>query len=167
MKLIPVPTRKHLYFTVVDDWLYDLLSRFKWYALPDARTGKVYVAATNPDDYTKQFRMSRLILGLTNPKIQADHANRNTLDNRCCNLRVATHAQNLQNQPPNRRNKSGYKGVYHDADGWHARITADHITNYLGTFPTPEDAARAYDTEATQVHGEFAYINFPTKKGRK
>jgi hypothetical protein len=37
---------------------------------------------------------------------------------------------------------------------WHA----DQL--YLGKFLTEEDAARAYDAKAKELHGEFANLNF-------
>lgn len=161
MKLIPVPTRKHLYFTVVDDWLYDVLSRFEWRAITNGRSGKVYAAVRNPIDTTKMVHMSRLILGLTDTRKEVDHANQNALDNRSCNLRVATRTQNEWNKQPYKRNKSGYKGVILSRGSWRAQIQAYGIISYLGTFPTAEAAARAYDAEATKLHGEFAWLNFP------
>lgn len=63
---------------------------------------------------------------------------------------------------PNKRNKSGYKGVsYHYRTGkWVAQIKIGKQT-CLGRFPTPEEAARAYDRAAFEAWGSDCYLNFP------
>jgi hypothetical protein len=44
---------------------------------------------------------------------------------------------------------------------WMAYITLNRRQRYLGTFTTPESAARAYDAAPTRLFGEFARLNFP------
>ena len=60
-----------------------------------------------------------------------------------------------------RHNKSGYKGVSREGNGWRAQIQ-DAGKNYrLGTFDTPEEAYEAYKKEAIKRHGEFANSGEP------
>lgn len=86
-----------------------------------------------------------------------DHKNGNSLDNRLCNLRRATKAQNCQNSKTPRNNTSGFKGVTKltYASGI-VRFTAQIKGTYLGTFDTPEEAHAAYVAKATELFGEFA-----------
>jgi len=45
------------------------------------------------------------------PELEIDHINHCKTDNRICNLRSVTHAENVKNMPRQRRNKSGVPGV--------------------------------------------------------
>jgi hypothetical protein len=92
-----------------------------------------------------------------------DHANRNTLDNRRENLRDATGSQNAANRPVRCTSTTGFKGVSRapTKGKWTARIGANWNPRHLGTYSTPEDAARAYDAAARVAYGEFAFLNFP------
>lgn len=90
---------------------------------------------------------------------EVDHINRNPLDNRRENLRLATHSQNGANKAhPN--SASGYRGVYKASKNrWHARIKVDGRPLYLGSFGSPHDAARRFNEAAIEKYGEFAVLN--------
>jgi hypothetical protein len=91
-----------------------------------------------------------------------DHRNGDGLDNRRGNLRAATQAQNHAN----RRKTVGtskYLGVnWAPPEGkWRAVICTNRRAKFLGLFHDEDDAARAYDRAAREIHGEFARLNFP------
>ncbi|MHC4389402.1 MAG: HNH endonuclease, partial [Planctomycetota bacterium] len=90
-----------------------------------------------------------------------DHINGDGLDNRKANLRLATVAQNAWNA--NKRNpRSGYKGVCFAGEKrlWRAAIVCNRKRIHLGYFRDRTTAAKAYDTAAKRLHGEFASLNF-------
>lgn len=60
--------------------------------------------------------------------------------------------------------KSGYRGVRRHGRRYVARITWERKTHNLGTFPTAEEAARAYDAKARELHGTYALLNFPERE---
>ena len=95
-----------------------------------------------------------------------DHINGDRSDNRIANLREATVAQNIANQKRPKRNTSGFKGVSHTKKGavgrpWAANISHGNRKRWLGSFATKEEAAKAYDAAALELHKEFANLNFP------
>lgn len=87
-----------------------------------------------------------------------DHVNGDKTDNRIANLRLATVAQNIQNQKIHRDNTSGYKGVvfHKPTKKWMARIKANDQVHYLGVFDKPEEAYTAYMDASRRLHGEFS-----------
>jgi hypothetical protein len=97
------------------------------------------------------------------PDMQVDHANKNTLDNRRCNLRICTPSQNLMNRGKSRGNTTGRKGVNKDKrrqrKSYRARITANKKTFNLGYFEELDEAGAAYEKGAKKHHGKFARIN--------
>jgi len=121
-------------------------------------------------DFTKSFyaqryrgvSMAREILGCEKGE-DAEHWNGNTLDNRRQNLRKATRQQNCQNRKMRSDSKCGFKGIrWHKADSnWQVRIQHQGKRLHGGSFHTAEEAARAYDTIAQRLYGQFARLNFP------
>jgi hypothetical protein len=112
--------------------------------------------------YGKEYRAHRIVWEMHNgeiPKgILIDHINRIKTDNRIENLRLATHTQNLQNQP-GRRGVSGLpKGVQlTSSNKFRAKIRINGLSTHLGTFNTAEEAGEAYTKKSIELHGEFAY----------
>lgn len=68
------------------------------------------------------------------------------MDQGPADLRVVPHAHNMQNRTrPNKKNTSGYRGVYFKKNRgtWEAWAGVKYMKHYIGSFRTPEDAARA------------------------
>ncbi len=176
MKQIPLSqgsNRKHKklnLFAQVDDEDFERLNAFKWCAHKDKNT--FYVLRTVREN-GKQYSvlMHRVILGITDPKILVDHEDHNGLNCQKYNLRKCTNSQNCANVTP--RGKSKYLGVslkiekFKKVNGeisvyvkWCASICLNRKHFHIGLFKTEEDAAKAYDKKAKELHKEFANLNF-------
>lgn len=108
-----------------------------------------------------RFLNHRIVFALTHGRWPAggvDHANLVKTDNRPCNLREATHAENMQNRAAQARNTSGFKGVsWQPRRGkWYAYIRVNGKQKNLGSFDTAGDAAAAYAAASLKFHKEFA-----------
>lgn len=121
-------------------WYRHYWKHHQWYAVTHIhKNGRV----------DGNLSMHRLIL---NPPVnrQVDHINRDSLDNRRCNLRAATAAQNQWNHPlrPNitRHRRWGT---------WRAFIGQSGEKRYIGSFKTREAAEAAYKDAARESRGEF------------
>lgn len=88
-----------------------------------------------------------------------DHINGDPSDNRLVNLRNCSQAENARNVRVHRDTASGLKGAYRDKNKWTSRIFVNGKNVHLGTFPSPERAAAAYDAAARKLHGAFARTN--------
>ncbi len=149
------------HIVLVDKEDYDLISEHRWY-LSNIRLKIPYAVTGNLKRYNgKRLRMHRLIMN-AGPNQFIDHVNRNGLDNRRCNLRFCTRAQNNQNSyiP---KGVSKFKGVSWAKSRtiWEARIGVNHRLIFIGYFENEIEAAEAYDKAALKHFGEFARINFP------
>jgi hypothetical protein len=88
------------------------------------------------------------------PAEQIDHINRIKDDNRICNLREATNAQNSINRLTQRNNRLGICGVYFARGKYVAGVTLNGRTTYLGRFVTAQEAAEAHRLALVSLHGE-------------
>lgn len=84
-----------------------------------------------------------------------DHINRNPSDNRICNLRIATLAQNMQNTK-RAKGKAGLRGVVKMEGRFAAFISHNNRRLYLGLFDTAEAAHKVWCEAAVKLRGEFA-----------
>ncbi|MBU1260594.1 MAG: HNH endonuclease [Planctomycetes bacterium] len=118
----------------------------------------------------KRVLISRFVTN-AGPDQLVDHRNRNPLDNRRCNLRIATHRQNNLNKI--RKNSSGYIGVNIKCQkGKYACIAKFHLANGKeATFRLPDCpenriiAAFARDKFVLQAgEDDYAPLNFPCFK---
>ena len=161
MRIIPL-TKGHV--APVDDEDYDELSRFNWQV---DEWGYAVRYQGLPGGKQTTIRMHRQILNAPRG-VEIDHVNRDTLDNRRENLRVATRRQNMANTSKGPRNTSGFKGVSSDrARGtFRATIKGPEKSVFLGRFTTAVAAAKAYDVAALKMFGEFARTNFGHGKRR-
>ena len=179
-KEIIIESKAHGTHTVlIDEEDWDKVKQYKWY-LNKARTGKIYVRANidNPAGgvrihevngkvykYPKQTTIPLHRVIMNTPKgMYTDHIDGNTLDNRKENLRVCTNAQNCWNREKNKNNTYGYKGIKFDARRrlapWQVYVGHHGNRIYVGNYATPEEAARAYDKKAKELHGDYARLNF-------
>jgi hypothetical protein len=149
---------------LIDDEDYDLAARYRWYA--KVVDSKIYAATSHSGASGVPKRPICMHVLLTGYDL-TDHRNGDGLDNRHENLRVATQAQNLMNRGCPSNNTSGFKGVSQKRDKWVAGIRAGNVVRKIGGFATAEAAARAYDAMAIELHGEFAWLNFPDDPARE
>ena len=141
---------------IVDAGDVPIVSGINWFA-SECR-GKTYAIrnTSKTGDSQRAKSMHRLLLCPEN-SMQVDHINGNGLDNRRCNLRIATHAQNQWNVGRPKTNTSGIKGVRYDkARGkWRASIWVNGKRKHVGCFANIDDAAMAYANAVITAHGEF------------
>ena len=81
---------------------------------------------------------------------EIDHINRDKLDNRWDNLRLANRTSNQANKTAQKNNRLQLKGVSEDRGRYRARININGKTVTIGSFGSPEKAHEAYQQKAKQ-----------------
>jgi hypothetical protein len=151
-------------FATVSAGDYQRISGHRWYAhwvpaTQSFRAVRMTRERGGPRD-SLEF-MHRVLMGVTDSKLDVDHINHDTLDNRRDNLRVATRSANASNQRKVPGTSSRFKGVTWRIRErkWFAQITSNYKRRGLGYFDSEVAAAEAYDRAALEMHGEYANTN--------
>jgi hypothetical protein len=134
---------------LVDDEDYERLAGRKWWAMHTH--GHWYASSNYGRGPSGGNRMMHRVILDAPKELFVDHINGDGLDNRRCNLRLATRSENQRNRRMTKGKR--FKGIRRNGERW-----VSHIT--LGTFDTEEAAARAYDQAAKLLFGDFARLNF-------
>lgn len=101
-------------------------------------------------------RLAYLMMTGAWPTDGMDHKNGHRADNRWCNLRPATPAQNARNRKETQRGSAtGVRGVRPHGNKFIAHIRVDGKRKHLGTFPTIVEASVMYQKAAREAFGEF------------
>lgn len=157
--------------TLVDAGVYYDLIKYKWHAR--GHGNNLYAARIVSRSISKNrlhSYMARELIGAPSGLI-VDHINRNTLDNRRSNLRVATRHQNCRNALKKNSRigtigtaKNMTRGKDKTRAGWRSSVSYLGRKVSAGSFKTQREAAIARDALAKKLHGEFAVLNFPEEE---
>jgi hypothetical protein len=152
-RLIPIGKG---FYVIVNEERYAHFIKYKYYSI---KTGPRYTAyAARFDRETKRhIYMHNEILPPPEGH-EVDHRNRNGLDNRDLNLRIATPTQQAANTRVPIDSKSGYKGIRQNGKSkrWKVRIVVNGKEIWLGSYLRLEDAISARAAAERLYFGEFA-----------
>ena len=92
------------------------------------------------------------------PSNMIDHINGNRADNRLCNLREVTNAENQYNSKINSKNNSGYKNVSWNKarNKWIVQLKINGKQKFIGYFDDLEFADLVAQEARNKYHKEFA-----------
>jgi hypothetical protein len=124
--------------------------------------GIVYFRDDDADGRT--FRLHREVAGVRDERIVTfiDDDPRN-----CTQANLLVQDRGVYGRRRPSQSASGFKGVSPYRGRWQATIRVNGKLRWLGTFDTPEDAARAYDDAVLEHRGRKGVLNFPSRPRRR
>lgn len=130
--------------TLIDECDVERVTVCNWHSSTNGRDQSRYVKGRPYSRKGSQGRLERLhrfILGVTDANLQIDHINRDTLDNRRCNLRIVTQSENMRNT----RKKSPHRTS--------ARLSVSDVERIrlLGYLPARQ-VAEVFECSVAYVH---------------
>lgn len=121
--------------------------------------GRYAVGLTKNKIKTSNIRVSALVAKAffnykrCGHKLVVDHIDNNKINDKLYNLQVITQRENLTKD---KKNKSGYTGVYKTTDGYayYSQIRIGKNKKYLGRFKSKIEASQAYKQELNKINNE-------------
>ena len=146
-------TNQEFYFDLED---YDKIKDYCW----DFNKDRGYISGADPTNWRKHRYIHRVIMECDNNNLFIDHINHNPLDNRKCNLRLVTPAQNGYNKGIQPYNTSGEIGVYFNnrRKKWIAHIIYND-KHYCVYCSSKEEAVIARRKLEDDLFKEYGYHN--------
>lgn len=142
-------------FAVVNTTDAPIVLQYRWCGLQRRGRTTRYARSTQLIDGKHQL-LHRFLTAAKDGQL-VDHRDRDGLNNRRSNIRIATRSQNGANRDANPTNRLGVKGVRRRKSGrFEARIIVAKRYIHLGDFSTVEEASLAYRKAAAIHFGEFA-----------
>ena len=143
-------TGSEFYFDLDD---YDLIKDYCWCEVIDKKNGYRELKAPKINGDKGAVHMHQLF-GFDG----GDHIDKNPLNNRRNNLRMATTKENNRNRNVFQNNTSGIMGVNFEGQRhkWRSRICVDNQRYELGFFLDKQDAIKARLEAEKKYYGKFA-----------
>lgn len=134
--------------TGIFTWLVSNSNRIKIGDVAGCKTARGYITIRVFNKSYTAHRLAWLYITGEWPKDQIDHVNRVKHDNRICNIRDVTGAENCMNIQG--------KGYFVTRGGkFQVSIQTDRRKLYLGAFQTEVEASNAYIEAKLKYHGIF------------
>ncbi len=172
MKRIKLFNRKLTKYTIVDDEDYELFRKYSWVLRTHCN---INYASSSVKPYRnksgnlkyRRLHLHRLIMKCPKNMI-IDHINGNGLDNRRKNLRICTHADNMQNKKLYKNSTTGLRGVryYSRYNKYVSYIQKDKVNHFLGYFSDKKEAFKCYLKKYKELNKDIKKRRFIISKNK-